>query len=79
LSVSSDLENGQSQVKIAYLRPVFAGTGPVQAEGRVINKGRRMMLGEARLTDRDGRLCAHATGSCMVVEQNSRRETSGST
>ncbi len=54
-------------LKITYLRAVFAGTGPVQAEGRVINQGRRMVLGEARLTDREGRLCVHATGSCMVV------------
>lgn len=68
-----------TDLKVAYLRAVFAGTGPVQAEGRVINKGRRMMLGEAKLTDRDGRLCAHATGSCMIVEQNSRRATSGAT
>lgn len=56
-----------TDLKIAYLRAVFAGTGPVQAEGRVINQGRRMVLGEARLTDREGRLCAHATGNCMVV------------
>lgn len=61
-------------MKITYLRAVFASTGPVQAEGGVINKGRRMVLGEARLTDREGRLCAHATGSCMVVEQESQEE-----
>ncbi len=64
-----------TDLKIAYLRAVFASTGPVQAEGRVINKGRRMVLGEARLTDREGRLCAHATGSCMVVGQDRPRET----
>lgn len=66
-----------TDLKIAYLRAVFANTGPVQAEGRVINQGRRMVLGEARLTDREGRLCAHATGSCMVVEPERRRETGG--
>lgn len=68
-----------TDLKITYLRAVFAGTGPVQAEGRVINQGRRMVLGEARLTDREGRLCAHATGSCMVIEQDGRREAGGST
>jgi len=68
-----------TDLKIAYLRAVLAGTGPVRAEGRVINQGRRMVLGEATLTDRDGRLCAHATGSCMVIEQDGRREAGGST
>ena len=67
-----------TDLKITYLRAVFAGTGPVQAEGRVINKGRRMVLGEARLTDREGRLCAHAIGSCIVAEQGSGLKSSSS-
>lgn len=68
-----------TDLKIAYLRAVFAGSGPVHAEGRVINQGRRMVLGEARLTDRKGRLCAHATASCMIVEQDRHREASSPT
>ena len=67
-----------TDLKVAYLRAVFASTGPVQAEGRVINKGRTMLLGEAKLTDREGRLCAHATGTCMVVEAGRSSGTGGS-
>ncbi len=65
-----------TDLKITYLRAVVAATGHIRAEGTVIHKGRRMVFGEARLTDRDGRLCAHATASCLVVEQ-ARDRTAG--
>ncbi len=58
-----------TDLKVTYLRAIFAATGPVAAEGTVIHRSRKMVLGEARLTDREGRLCAHATASCMVVER----------
>lgn len=54
--------------KVTYLRAVFAGSGPVRAEGTVIHGGKRMVLGEGRLTDSAGRLCAHATASFMILE-----------
>ncbi len=57
-----------TDLKVTYLRAVFAATGPVTAEGTVIHRSRKMVLGEARLTDREGRLCAHATASCIIVE-----------
>jgi uncharacterized protein (TIGR00369 family) len=44
-----------------------AASGPIRAEGRIIHMGRRMAATEGTLTDKDGRLCAHATATCMIT------------
>lgn len=54
-------------IRINYLRPMSAETGEVRAEGRVIHGGRRIVLAEAKLTDRGGKLLAHGTGTCIVI------------
>ncbi len=51
-----------------FLRPVTVGTGRVTAVANVINRGSRTALVEARLTDAKGRLLAHATSTCMIIE-----------
>jgi uncharacterized protein (TIGR00369 family) len=54
-------------IKVTYVRPMTAETGEVRAEGRVIHEGRRVSLSESRLTDRDGKLLAHGTSTCLVL------------
>ena len=54
-------------IRINYLRPITVETGALRAEGRVLHGGRRVALCEAKLTDREGRLLAHGTGSCLVL------------
>ncbi len=49
-----------------YLRPVTVRTGRVTAEGTVVSRGARTALAEARLTDDQGRLLAHATSTCLL-------------
>ena len=49
-----------------YLRPVPAATGRVRAEGRLVSRGSRTALAEARLTDSADRLLAHATSTCLL-------------
>lgn len=49
-----------------FLRTITVDTGPLRCEGTLVHRGRRMALAEARLTDADGRLYAHATTSCMI-------------
>lgn len=51
---------------VKFLRGLGPGSGPVRCEGLVVHLGGRTALAEARLTDGAGRLCAHATSSCMV-------------
>ena len=59
---------GYTSVDLAtkYLRAVTLDTGRITAEGTVISRGSRTALAEARLTDADGRLLAHATSTCLL-------------
>ena len=55
------------ELKIAYHKAMTAKTGLVRAEGRVVSIGRRVAFCEARLADAEGRLCASATSSLLIL------------
>lgn len=55
-------------LNVKFVRGLSADTGPVRAEGTVVNRGRRLALAEATLRDQDDRLLATATSSCLVFE-----------
>ena len=60
-------EYGTVEIKVNLVRPITPATGPLRAEGRVIHRGRRIATSEGRLTgERDGKLYAHATATCMI-------------
>lgn len=69
-AVHTMLAAGQSyttlELKVSYVRGMTAATGPVRAEGSVLNAGRRAAFAEGRLLDASGRLMAHGTTTCMV-------------
>jgi uncharacterized protein (TIGR00369 family) len=71
-AVHASLDAGQSyttlELKVAYHRALEAGTGPVEAEGKVLTMGRRVAFAEARLVDSSGRLYASATSTLLVFE-----------
>lgn len=52
---------------VKFLRALGHETGRVTCEGSVIHMGGRTALAEARLLDGDGRLCAYASSSCLIV------------
>lgn len=54
------------ELKINYIRPMTAATGPVRAEGKVISVGGQVGIAEGRLTDANGKLYAFATTTCLV-------------
>lgn len=54
------------EIKINYVRAMTDKTGPVQAEGKVINVGSRIATSEGRLTDASGKLLAHGTTTCLI-------------
>lgn len=54
------------EIKVNFVRAVTEASGPVEAEGRVIQSGRRIGVSEGRLTDGEGRLLAHGTTTCLV-------------
>jgi uncharacterized protein (TIGR00369 family) len=55
------------ELKVSYLRGMNETTGPVRAEGRVLNMGRRVAFAEADIRDADGRLMATATSTLLVL------------
>lgn len=56
------------EFKINFVRPVTVETGEIVATGEVVHRGRRVATAEARITDADGRLLAHASTTCLVLE-----------
>lgn len=72
-AVHSALKAGQGyttlELKVAYHRPMTKNTGPVRAEGRVVQLGRRAAFAEGRLVDERGRLYATATSTLLVFER----------
>jgi uncharacterized protein (TIGR00369 family) len=73
LAVQSTLDKGFAQTtlefKISLVRPVTPQTGLVKAEGKVISCGRRVGTAEGKLTDKDGRILAHGTTTCLIFER----------
>ncbi len=71
-SVQSMLEAGQGyttlELKVNLVRPITEATGPVQAIGQVIHVGRRTGTAEGKLVDAAGKLLAHGTTTCMIMD-----------
>lgn len=66
-TLAADTSYSTLDLKITYLRPLTDQSGPVRAEGAVIHSGRTVVAAEARLLDKDDRLCAHAVGTCIIA------------
>ena len=54
------------EIKVSYVRAMTDKTGPVRVEGKVINVGSRIATAEGRLYDKDARLLAHGTTTCLI-------------
>ncbi|MFL6623834.1 MAG: PaaI family thioesterase [Sulfurifustaceae bacterium] len=55
-------------IRVSFVRAIAPDCGPMRAEGKVINVGRRVATAEGRLSDSTGRLFAHASSTCLIVE-----------
>jgi uncharacterized protein (TIGR00369 family) len=53
---------------VSFVRPVFESTGRLRSEGRVVHGGRRIATAEGRVVDAEGRLVAHGTETCMILD-----------
>ena len=56
------------EIKTNLVRALTPDSGRLRAEGRVVHRGRRVATSEARLVGADGKLYAHATATCMIME-----------
>jgi uncharacterized protein (TIGR00369 family) len=72
LALRTTLEKGLAQTtlefKISLVRPITPETGPIRAEGVVLQRGRRVGTAEGRITNASGKLLAHGTTTCLVFE-----------
>ena len=57
------------ELKVNYLRPLTSATGRIEAEGRVLQTGRRAAFAEGKVTDASGRVYATATATCLVFDR----------
>jgi uncharacterized protein (TIGR00369 family) len=57
------------ELKVSYLRGMNPETGPVRAEGRVIQMGRRAAFAEASIMDAQGRTLATATSTALIISK----------
>jgi uncharacterized protein (TIGR00369 family) len=55
-------------LSVKFLRPVTLASGRLTCTGTILQRGRRTALAEARLTDAQGKLAAHATSSCLIFD-----------
>ena len=72
LAIQSTLGKGIGQTtlefKISLVRPITTETGKIKAKGVVLSSGRRIGTAEGKITDRNGRLLAHGTTTCLIFE-----------
>jgi uncharacterized protein (TIGR00369 family) len=61
------------ELKINYTRPLTEEVGDVRCEARVIHLGSRTATAEGRIVDADGKLYAHGSTTCIVVEAPKER------
>lgn len=54
------------EIKVNLIRAMSNKTGPVRAEGKVIQVGRQVGTAEGRIVDAAGKVYAHATTTCLI-------------
>jgi uncharacterized protein (TIGR00369 family) len=71
-AVHTTLKPGQGyttvEMKINFVRPILPSLGALTCEGNVIHRGGTLATSEGRLFDAAGKLLAHGTETCMVIE-----------
>jgi uncharacterized protein (TIGR00369 family) len=60
------------QLQVSYIRPIKIQTGKVFCVGKVIHVGKRSATAEGKLSDRDGKLYAHASGTFIITNLDER-------
>jgi len=75
-AVHSMLPEGRAyttlEIKVSYVRPLKHDTGRIQAIGKVVHLGGKVATAEGSVIDRAGKLYAHATTTCLLVNLAAR-------
>ncbi len=71
-AVMLTLDRGQFHTSLdlttKFIRPMTIESGTTRCEGRVLHRGSRTAVAEARLTDQAGRLLAHSTSTLLIMD-----------
>jgi uncharacterized protein (TIGR00369 family) len=62
-----------TQLNVYFTGVIASGSGPVVAEGRVVQRGARIVTAEGRITDGEGKLLAHGTAACLLTTRGAGR------
>ena len=54
------------ELKVNFIRPLSTETGTLHCEASVIHTGGRIATAEGKLVDKDGKLYAHGTTTCII-------------
>ncbi|MEO9529641.1 MULTISPECIES: PaaI family thioesterase [Alphaproteobacteria] len=72
-AVHTTLQPGEfyttTSLNVNMVRPLRADSGEVICEGRIVHRGNRLATSEGDLRDSAGKLIAHGTVSCMILQQ----------
>ena len=71
-AVHSLIKSGQTytttSMTIYFVRPLMADAGELTCEGVAVHAGRSLATSEGKLLDARGRLIAHGSESCMIMD-----------
>jgi len=56
------------EIKVNFLKPVFAITGEIIAEGNIVSCGRQVATAEGKITDVRGTVLATGSATCLVFD-----------
>jgi uncharacterized protein (TIGR00369 family) len=56
------------ELKVNLVRAITGKTGPIHATGKVLHVGRQTGTAEGRLEDSTGKLLAHGTTTCIILD-----------
>ena len=72
-AVTSMLPAGRScattDLHVRFVRPITIASGLLRCEANIVHVGKTIGTAEARLTDGAGKLCAHATTACAILQE----------
>ncbi len=70
VAINQQLDPGEGastvEIKVNYFRPVSKGR--ILGEGKVIQKGKKILVGQGEIRDEEGRMVAFGTATFMVVK-----------
>jgi uncharacterized protein (TIGR00369 family) len=64
--VAKGTQFGTVELSVRYVGKIDEATGPLKITGDVVHAGRTMLTAEARVTNADGKILAHGSGTFLV-------------